>query len=194
MHNNYWYCNRLVYPVVGLRELLLGFLKQRANALQCRCFLVVFLCDSNRWQTSARSNCGHIRILSSFIRPFDITLEILISSNMQHKKIIKYAIIIFLWCVVVQYSSVILVCLLQGCTNFTKILGWPLNSRCQKGDMKQVPCWGSTNIRHQHINSSQHSDMDPGFVHPYFTILFTHFQHLQNNNWLLSEVTLKSQI
>jgi hypothetical protein len=52
------------------------------------------------------------------------------------QKIINHAIIVLLWCVVVQYSNVILVCLLQGCTNCTTILEWPLNSRCQEGDMK----------------------------------------------------------
>jgi len=60
--------------------------------------------------------------------------------------------------------------------------------------MKQVPCWRSTNIRHHHTNCSQHSDLAPGFVHPWFTLLFTHFPDLQNNNGLLSEVTLKSEI
>jgi hypothetical protein len=33
---------------------------------------------------------------------------------------------------------------------FSKIQEPPQNSRCQKGDMKQVPYWGSTDIRHPH--------------------------------------------
>ena len=152
---------------------------------------MVFLCDFNRWQpvfnqTVAISMSYHH---TSWHYSWDIDVI-----KYATQKIIKDAIIVLSWCVVVQYSNVILMCLHQGCTNCTKILERPLNSVCQEGDMKQVPCWRSTNIRHHHTNCSQHSDLAPGFVHPCITFLFTHFPDLQNNDGFLSEVTLKSEI
>jgi len=37
----------------------------------------------------------------------------------------------------------------------------------QNGDMKQLPYWGSRNIRRQHTNFSR-----PGFVHPCCNLYF----------------------
>jgi len=38
----------------------------------------------------------------------------------------------------------------QGCTNFPKLLEPPPNSGCHKGDMMQVPYWGTKNLRCHH--------------------------------------------
>jgi len=50
----------------------------------------------------------------------------------------------------------------QGCTDFTKIEEPPRNSRHKKGDMKQVPCCGPTNIRRLHTKFRHHDNLAPG--------------------------------
>ena len=51
----------------------------------------------------------------------------------------------------------------HGGTNFP---GATSNSRHQKGDMKQIPYWGPTNIRRHHIKFSHPGDLVPGISAP----------------------------
>jgi hypothetical protein len=55
---------------------------------------------------------------------------------------------------------------MQGCTNFPKILEASQNSRRQTGDMKQVPYWGPTNIRCHRTKFSPLFDLAASPVHP----------------------------
>jgi len=50
---------------------------------------------------------------------------------------------------------------------FKTVLELSQNSRRQKGDMKQVPYWDSTNV-------SRHGYLSPCFVHPCYTWYFVH--------------------
>ena len=45
---------------------------------------------------------------------------------------------------------------------------FPKLRRCQKGYVKQVPKWGSTNIRGHRIKCSRHGDQAPGICAPLF--------------------------
>ena len=54
---------------------------------------------------------------------------------------------------------------------FKTILELSQNSRHQKGDVKQVPLWDSTNI-------SRHGYLSPCFVHPCYTSYFEHHASL----------------
>ena len=50
--------------------------------------------------------------------------------------------------------------LVQGCTDFPLIEKLPPNSRYQKGDMKQIPTWGITNIRRHPTKFTCHGRPD----------------------------------
>jgi hypothetical protein len=65
----------------------------------------------------------------------------------------------------------------HGCTDFYKKQEPPQNSRCQKGDMKQVPFWGSTNSRHHHTKLSSHSDRPQDMYIP------AHTSHICPSAW-----------
>jgi hypothetical protein len=54
----------------------------------------------------------------------------------------------------------------EGCRNFTKIHEPPQTFTHQKGDTKQVPHWGFTNIRCHHTQFSHHGSLVPGFCSP----------------------------
>jgi len=56
--------------------------------------------------------------------------------------------------------------LLKAGTNFLKILEPPHNSRRHKGDTKQNPYWGPTNITSQLKNCSRTGDLTPGMCAP----------------------------
>jgi hypothetical protein len=51
--------------------------------------------------------------------------------------------------------------LCQGGTYFSKIWETSQNSRCQTGDTKQIPYWGSTHIRCQRTKASHHGNLAP---------------------------------
>ena len=83
---------------------------------------------------------------------------------------------------ITTYISIRISChsigLRQGYTNFPKIYNPPTNSRCQAGDMKQVPCWPK-NVRHHHKKFSPLGDLLPSlriliilFILP-FSLCFT---------------------
>jgi len=56
----------------------------------------------------------------------------------------------------------------QGCTDFPKMSEPLRNYRCQKDDVKQVPYWVPTSIRHHPTKFSHMGDpWHPGFVHPW---------------------------
>ena len=75
----------------------------------------------------------------------------------------------------------------QGCTNFQKIWEQPENSVHQKGDMRQVPYKGPTNIRHHHKKFSHSGDLAPKdlcapFVHhPNTFVLMCRYNCIKNN-------------
>ena len=67
--------------------------------------------------------------------------------------------------------------LLQGCTNIPNMQMPPPNSRCQEGDIKQVPSWGPTNIRCYHTKFTCLDDLG--------TLLYLHLNFnisLKNTN------------
>jgi hypothetical protein len=55
--------------------------------------------------------------------------------------------------------------LIQGCTDFPKSKP-PENFRHQNSDIKQVPYWGSTNIRYHHTKFSNHANLLLGICAP----------------------------
>ena len=56
--------------------------------------------------------------------------------------------------------------LTAGVHRFSKILESFQNFKRQEGDMKQFPCWGSTNIRRHGTKFSHHGDRAPGVFAP----------------------------
>jgi len=57
----------------------------------------------------------------------------------------------------------------QHCTNFAKILEPPQNSRCQKGNLKQVPQILGTTTQNLVTQVTWHQ----GFVHPWSTLILS---------------------
>jgi hypothetical protein len=66
---------------------------------------------------------------------------------------------------------------------FKTILELSQNSRRQKGDMKEVPLWDSTNI-------SRHGYLSPCFVHPCYTWYFVHNASLLLSAFLLLSISV----
>jgi len=65
----------------------------------------------------------------------------------------------------------------HGCTGILKTQKPPQNSRCQKGDMQQVPFWWSTNSRRHHTKLSSYGDITQN---PY---IHTHTSHICASAW-----------
>jgi hypothetical protein len=72
----------------------------------------------------------------------------------------------------------------------SKNLGGAKNYGRQKGDMKQVPYWGSTSIRRHPAKGSFHGDLALGFVHP-CTYIYTDIVQRQKSNILAYYKALK---
>jgi hypothetical protein len=77
---------------------------------------------------------------------------------------------------------------IQQYKNFQKIQKPPQNSRYQKDDKKQVPFWGSTNIRYHHTKFSYHSDLAPSNCAPLYECNLTvwYFIYLQSADYCIT--------